>query len=220
MIDDSLLKKVDSYVHRFANPISDYSALQELGFEHTEIQNALKFLRDLDALYSEDELLDVPFRNNYTLIPNLYYGRFSDGSIRIFYAALEPETAQAEVTYHFVRYALGNGSKQRVAFYKHIRCRFAGTVADLRSKVQEWHFLTGDQSYYEKCQELTRKAMELRLDGFYTPSARKEEGTNVPIFKRETLSSIEIISDIAFLFDNNTGLVKAMQCYDTKNSDK
>lgn len=144
---------------------------------------------------SPEELCDAPFRRKPVL---RRVTRFSDGSYPVFYAALEPETAEAEVTHWFRTFA-GTPRGSRTAYYERLSCTFDGTVKDLRPKEAEWQGLTDED--YAFCNRLGAEAMRASLDGLVTPSARRRGGTNLPVFQRQAIADAESQGVTAITYD-------------------
>jgi glycine/D-amino acid oxidase-like deaminating enzyme len=132
--------------------------------------------------------------------------RFSDGSLRVFYSSLELETAESEVLHGYAAAALGQSP--RVAYYNRLRCCFRGSALDLRPLAGGWPFLTADGAEaYSLCHALAREGVELGVDGFFTPSARRPSGTNVPVFRRGALAELEILGVTALSQDSDANEV-------------
>ena len=93
--------------------------------------------------------------------------RYSDGSWRVFYSALEPETADAERGFWCLRELQSDPPEIRQFHYRELRCQFAGQVYDLRPQIEAWPFLVGKQEDYPRCQEVARTAIADNLDGLY-----------------------------------------------------
>lgn len=130
-----------------------------------------------------NELLDDPFRRKSE------QSRFSDGSFPVFYSSLDIETAEAESRYHLPRYA-GSPAHSRTMFFRRFSCRFEGVEKDLRPKLGEWPDLV-HSSDYTFCNRLGQEARVSGIDGILAPSARRPEGTNLPVFRRWALSDPE-----------------------------
>ena len=185
--------------YRYANlPLSDF--LAKLGFDAQSNQE----LRDILAAvrYKSDlnELCDGPFRRK------LHFRRptrFSDGTFPVFYSSLETDTAEAEIRFHFSKYANGQSGPLRF-YYQQFSCLFVGLEKDLRPKLGDWPELTHD-SDYDFCNRLGREARNARIDGLIAPSARRRKGVNLPIFKRTAISNPESGDVVSLTFDPNTG---------------
>ena len=130
-----------------------------------------------------DELLDIPFKRK----PER--SRFSDGSFPIFYSSLDTETAEAESKYH-MRRNVGRPQHSRTMFFRRFSCRFEGVEKDLRPRLGDWPDLV-HSSDYTFCNRLGEEARVSGIDGILAPSARRSEGTNLPVFQRRALSDPE-----------------------------
>jgi hypothetical protein len=199
--------QADHRVYRFAAPINFGAMLDEMALGAEDVDEILEFLGETVGGADKQQLLDAPFAPKPQLeARKIAATRFSDGSLRVFYSSLEPETAELEVVHWYADAAIGNSG--RVAYYNRIRCRFRGSAAELRPRARDWPFLIDDGSEaYARCQALAREAIELRIDGFLTPSARRADGTNVPVFRRQALSEPEILGVVAFSRHTGTGEV-------------
>ena len=172
-------------VYRFARLPAD-EFLNSLGVGARGERELRELLQEVGYMPpSPGELCDAPFRRKARLT---WVTRFSDGSYPVFYAALEPETPEAEVTHWFRTFA-GTPRGPRTAYYERFSCTFDGMVKDLRPKTAEWPALTDED--YAFCNRLGAEAIRASLDGLVTPSARRRGGTNLPVFKRRAISDPE-----------------------------
>ena len=102
-----------------------------MGLEADDIDGILEFLGERRDSSDAERLLDAPFAAKPLLTARrITATRFSDGTRRVFYSALEPETAESEVVHWYAAAALGHTG--RVAYYNRLRCRFRGSAFDLR----------------------------------------------------------------------------------------
>lgn len=133
--------------------------------------------------YSTDigALLSIPFRRKRRRRAT----RFSDGSFPVFYGSLEPETARSEVQ-HWAPSFLGRPGQSRTACYRLFRCSFRGVEKDLRPYREKWPALVQGTGY-AFCNRIGAEAIRLAVDGLLTWSARRPEGTNLPVFSRASL---------------------------------
>ena len=69
-----------------------------------------------------------------------------------------------------------------------------------------WPDLTHDDDY-RFCNELGFEAVNLRFDAFLAPSVRRENGTNVPIFVRESIHDPQVIALVSVTYDPHTKCV-------------
>ena len=194
-------------IYRFANLIDFESMLGEMGLDAEDVDEILEFLGESRGGADGQRLLDAPFAPKPQLDARKTAAtRFSDGGLRVFYSSLESETAELEVTHWYADAAIG-GSR-RIAYYNRFRCRFRGSAADLRPRARTWPFLIDDgDGAYSRCQALAREGIELHIDGFLTPSARRTDGTNVPVFRRRSISEPRILGVVALSRHAGTGEV-------------
>ena len=150
---------------------------------------------------SPEELCDAPFRPKRRLKRKT---RYSDGSYLVFYSALDPTTAEAEVAHWFRKDFGGRPQGQRSAYYQCFTCLFEGEEKDLRGKQSEWPDLVHD-SDYTFCNRIGAEAVRLELDGLVVPSARQENGSNLPVFKRSAIRDPETQSLVKITLDPQTG---------------
>lgn len=165
----------------------------------------LELLGSREISDTPEELYDGPFRPKRRLHKEGYRTRFSDGSFPVFYSALEPETAAAEIKYWFVKFA-GTPTRPRTAYYSRFSCDFDGSTKDLRPKHEDWPDLTHDNDY-RFCNSLGAEAMDAELDGLVTPSARRSDGTNLPVFRRRAIDNPVVHALVAVTLDPSTGEV-------------
>ena len=180
-----------------------------MGIAPENTEEMLAFLRDRNKADSLESLLDKPFEPKSQLASKPT--RFSDGAIRVFYSALEPETAEAEV-FAYVNYALNNAVDERTAYYRRFACNFQGNVKGLRPHLAAMPYLIQDETIgYPHCNRIGAEAVSEGLDGLLTPSARKPEGTCLPVFNREALSNPQSQGFVAFKFDPASGKISAVR---------
>lgn len=197
-----------SITFRYASQEENKKVLQEMGMDPENTEDMLVFLRDRDKNDSLESLLDKPFEPKSQLADQ---SRFSDGMLRVFYSALEPETAQAEVSAWYVNYALNKAGEGRIAYYRLFSCDFQGTVKDMRPHLAEIPCLIQDKANgYPDCNRIGAEAVSEGLDGLLTPSARKPEGTCLPVFRRDALSNPQGKNFVAFKFDPSSGKISVV----------
>jgi hypothetical protein len=173
-------------VFRFASERNRVAALEEIGLDPESIQEIVDILQESSEATGLESILDDPFRPKPL---RRYQKRYSDGSLGVFYSALESDTALAEVKYWYEK-LLDEDSVQGKSYpryYLRVTCLFSGRQIDLRPHKAEWPDLVHD-SDYSFCNRLGTDAFELGLDGLTVPSARKEDGSCLPVFQRRALS--------------------------------
>lgn len=192
-------------VFRLANQGSVSEFLQEQGLDERSIDEIKVLLQSRGVDDSLEELCDAPFRPKPRLKKAGYATRFSDGSFPVLYTSLEAETAENEIKHWFLKFA-GSPAGQRTAYYSRFACDFIGTAKDLRPERPKWPGLTHDSDYLF-CNRLGVEAVNLRLDGLLTPSARRTTGTNLPVFARRSISNPGDCVLVAVTYDPSTGKV-------------
>ena len=180
----------------YRQSINDF--LHERGFDAKDIGEIAALLQSAGIQDSLEALSDEPFRRKGVT-------RFSDGSFPVFYCSLEAATAEAE-TRHRLPQFIGQSDTPRTVWYSRFACDFNGTVKDLRCKQTDWLGLTHD-SDYGFCNQLGKEAVAEELDGLLTPSARRNGGTNLPVFRRRAIGNPGDLSTVAATYDPATGAV-------------
>ena len=170
-------------VFRLASIANHVEALNKLGLDAQSSQEMRELLQITGYWQSPDELFLIPFRQKRR---RPWATRFSDGSFPVLYCSLEPDTAKAEVQYWFSKFS-GRPSRRRSAYYRQISCSFEGTTKDLRPKLAAWPDLIHPDDY-TFCNRLGAEAIRLGLDGVLTPSARRSNGANLPIFRSQAIA--------------------------------
>ena len=173
--------------------------LAELGIDALGAEELRELLADAGRMTNNNELCDGPFRPKRKFRSKT---RFSDGSFPVFYSSLETSTAEAEIRYWFPQYG-GQAQRPRTGYYQRFSCTFEGIAIDLRPKIDDWPDLVHDTDY-EFCNQLGAEAKTLNIDGFETYSAR-HEGTNVPIFERQTISNPHLEGLVAVTYYPDSG---------------
>lgn len=188
---------------RYANQLNEVDFLQSMGLNTQAVEEVVKLLRDRQEIDSLEMLLDKPFKPKPQLEKHKLVSRYSDGSIKVFYSALERETAEAEVKHFTKKYLMQHSIKPRTVYFLRLTCDFSGSLKDLREKQNEWTWLIHD-SDYAKCHGIAREAVEEGLDGLLAPSARRNSGTCLPVFKRTAISNPASEDVVSFTFDPST----------------
>jgi len=202
VIENIASENIACVPYRYQNIGDILQTLRNLGVSDDNTEGVLRFLRDQGQSDDPDLYLRKPFD------PKPQYpeqSRFSDGKTAVYYGAFERETARAEVIYHLPSRLGRHGP----AYYREVNCDFRGTAKDLRSHIRRLPFLTADkeQGGYDKCNEVAKEAIGQGLDGLLTKSARRAEGTCVPVFRRDALSNSRPGRYIALSYDPISGTV-------------
>ncbi len=193
--------EVSLRIFRLATQPTHADFLKEQGLDKNAIKEMEELLQSRGITDTLEELCDAPFRLKKRLKKAT---RFSNGSFPVFYSSLETDTAKAEICHHFPRVA-GSPKGPRTAYYVCFSCRFDGSTKDLRPMLEAWPKLIDDD--YQFCSELGAEAVELQLDGLLSPAARNENGTNVPVFTRASISNPQEVAFVAVTYDPSSGAV-------------
>ena len=205
---DNLLDEIPTVrnhrqIYRLANLTRDDEFLAELGLDALGEQELRALLITAGYKTSPEDLCDEPFRPRCHLVRAT---RYSNGSYPVFYSSLDPETAKAEVSHWFRKVFGGSPQGQRSAYYQRFTCLFEGEEKDLRDKQSEWPDLVHD-SDYTFCNRIGAEAVWLELDGLVVPSARRESGSNLPVFKRPAISDPKSQGLVKITLNPRTGEV-------------
>lgn len=183
LLDDITTTRNHRRIYRLANLLWDDEFFAELGLDALGEQELRALLVAAGYKTSLEELCNAPFRPKRRLKRAT---RYSDGSYPVFYSSLDSETAETEVAHWFRTSFAGTPQDQRSAYYQRFTCLFAGEEKDLRGKQSEWPDLV-HESDYTLCNRIGAEAVRLELDGLVVPSARRESGSNLPVFKRPAI---------------------------------
>lgn len=128
--------------------------------------------------------------------------RFSDGSKRVYYSALDLATTIDERLHWFRKECQPT---QVVRLYlRLLQCNFAGSTKNLIPYADALPFLTSEDGY-SQCNALANEAIACGLDALLTPSARRAGGTCVPVFSERSLSNPTFTSSHVFEFTPQGG---------------
>jgi len=195
MLADINRASLDETLFRLANPPRIRKSLMDAG---ATLEEAIETIDFIGGDNSNDAvlMLDTPFERNPSYRPNPT--RFSDGTWRVFYSALEVDTAEAERGHWCIQEIQSDPPATRHFHYRELRCRLQGEAFDVKAKLHDWPFLVGDRSAYPQCQNVALSAIQADADALIAPSARREGGTTIPVFKRAALSNPEILGAVVF----------------------
>ncbi len=205
MLELIATESLQTDVFRLASQLQDIDFLRTQGFDDENVNEMLDLLASHNATDNPEDLCDEVFRPKPQLEKAENRTRFSDGSFPVFYSSLEPETAEAEIKFLFLK-NVSEPNKPRTAYYSRFSCHFDGTIKDLRPMHADWPKLTHD-SDYGFCNGLGAEAVATDLDGLLTPSARRPNGTNLPVFRRQAISNPKVHGLVAMTLDPSSGEV-------------
>ena len=125
--------------------------------------------------------------------------RFTSGAFAVLYTALEVETAVAEITSHLDQPADGSAM-----YFRLLEIGYEGETLDVRARNVEFPFLTKpDSSSYQECTIFAEEAINAQIDAICTTSARRQEGSCLPIFRRSAITTLTPATHLRFNFDES-----------------
>jgi hypothetical protein len=204
MLEKLTAQPLKERVFRYSNQQDEVDFLEGMDLGKDAIAEIVELLRERQEMDSLESLIDKPFKPKLQFEKQQSVSRYSDGSIRIFYSALERETAEEEIKHHIKKNLTLRAVKPRTVYLLRFFCNFDGFAKDLRKHLDEWPWLTHD-SDLSMCHCIAREAVQEGLDGLLAPSARRKSGACLPVFKRTALSSPVSEEIIPFTFDPATG---------------
>ena len=168
-------------LYRFSAEPRVESVIREDRISIEKVDNLLEYLSQRLFPLGFASLLDVPFD-----LDRLSASRFTDGTFPVFYASLEPETAESEARHQLAIRITEKTASFCTLYYVKFRCSFRGEVKDIRHMQDDWPDLMHEDDY-KFCTSLGVEAARAGLDGLIVPSVRRRGGTNVPVFSRKSL---------------------------------
>ncbi|MET1076963.1 MAG: RES family NAD+ phosphorylase [Pseudomonas sp.] len=134
--------------------------------------------------------------------------RFGDGTIRVWYGALEEQTALAETCYHQIQMLREVDGIDRVVIrYRKVwQVQAAGLFIDLRGKAAAFPDLLSDDYAYP--QEVGKRLAAERLPGVLYDSARWPSGQCLAVFRADPLSHPVQLYDLTYRIDARAGVVE------------
>ncbi len=205
MLESIATESLRTDVFQLASQLQDVDFLRVQEFDDQSVDEMSDLLASLGISDTPEDLCDGPFRPKPQLQKAGHRSRFSDGSFPVFYSSLEPKTAEAEMRYRFLK-NVSNPTQPRTAYYARFSCDFDGSIKDLRPRHADWPDLTHDSDYHF-CNSLGTQAVASDLDGLVTPSARRANGTNLPVFRRRAVSNPVVHDLVAMTLDPSSGEV-------------
>ena len=208
MLDECVVEVVQESVVRLAATAgkSVRDALDVLELPSEDFLELEELLSELGIVISAEEIVADSFEPREDIADDFSQGRFSDGTIGVFYAALDEATLREEIAFHILPRTSSSGefSELRPRLYRLIRCSYLGLTADLRGKETEYPLLVSQTSAgYPFCQSLALQAKHNGIVGFLTASARHSGGTCVPVFSQQAISQPEIEASIRAFVSHN-----------------
>lgn len=164
------------------------------------LRASLQVINRLGRPFTAQEMVDKSFRAAFGGEKPYGTSRFGDGTIPVYYSALDELTCQRELKFHTER----NLSEQSEHLARHNRffsligCEFQGTAADLLGhEVRYPELISRSEDGYPFCREIGMEAVRKDIQGLLAPSARNRGGTCVPVFARSALSRPKVLKRFA-----------------------
>ncbi len=159
----------------------------------------------LGEVFSVEQVVEDSFVEKPNRTKPFPVGRFSDGSLPVYYSALEEATCQQELAYNLAREFSGEpgDTSGHPRSFSLISCFYSGTTSDLRGREQAHpELISQTEEGYPFCQSLGFESVRLKIDAFLAPSARFHSGTCIPVFNRSALSNPAISARFKVLVDD------------------
>jgi hypothetical protein len=188
-------------VNLFDDLLPDTAAQNVATAAERRVRQAPQGIIDRGLAYSE--AINYPFESDVCVA-----SRFGDGSIRVWYGALDSDTALAETCYHQIMMLRDiEGIDRVVTRYRQVwRVQAAGLFIDLRTKAAAFPALIGDD--YAWPQAVGKRVAHEGLPGLLYPSARWPGGECLAAFRASPLSQPVQLYDLTYRIDAQAGVVE------------
>ena len=141
MLETCEFQKKKETVYRLACLIpykSIQNRLTELGLSATpvNVDKISNLLNRLSVPLTTEEVIDDAFQPKTSEVTPFPEFRFSDGTIGVYYSAIEVTTCKREIEYHLRIQIAENGSEEikYTRKYQLIKCNYSGATVDLRGQ--------------------------------------------------------------------------------------
>lgn len=207
MIDDAeLIERADVVVKLVSLPPNIQTVLLARGLDPFSLGETIEAIAAVGIPLDANEAIDFIFRARPEP-PPFPSGRFGDGTYAVFYSALETETCLEEVRHHQGP-SLALSSFPR--YFTVLTCQFSGQSMMLRGLEAKYPDLISlTDAGYPFCRAAAAWAKTQGADALHTTSARRNDGTCVPVFIRERLDKAATAERYRFIFKG--GLVEYEQ---------
>jgi hypothetical protein len=198
-------QRAETVQRLWALPKPIETVLVERGVDPRNVTEAVQALALVEIPVTAREALVFSFSPKSKLPPFYSQGRFGDGSYPVYYSALEEDTCAEEVKYHLEKKIAADGGVRLPfpRFYSLLVCDFEGTALMLCGQEGKYPDLVSPtEQGYPFCQRLAASARADHVDGFVTPSARRQGGVCAPVFVLDALSNPRIVATIRLLLDD------------------
>ena len=190
MINGAVQEQRADLVSRLVSLLAESvdATLIKRGLPPESVEDAREGLSAVEVPISPANAVDFSFSARDGAVP-FSLGRFGDGHSPVFYSALEEETCVAELTYWQGQQLAATSAHPR--YYDVVACDFLGAALILRGHENEYpDLVSATDAGYPFCRAVASWAREQGASALYTTSARRDEGTCVPVFARQCLSNV------------------------------
>jgi hypothetical protein len=171
------------------------------GHDPDSVNAALEAVSDVGIPFDLEGAIEYSFQAK-TQPPLFGLGRFGDGTYPVFYSALEDTTCIEEVRYHR-RAELGrllSGDLPFPLYFTLVRCEFRGQTIVLRGYEKTYpDLISPTERGYPFCRSVARWSQTVGAQALHSTSARRHDGTCVPVFVRECISNAGVIERYRFV---------------------
>lgn len=197
----NLAERADTLLRLASLPKTNIAAiLLARGLDPSNVDATLEAVAAVGVPVDAEEAINYSFRRQVEP-PPYPIRRFGDGTYAVFYSALEEATCIEEVRHHqrAELTALQSGQMPFPRYFTLVRCDFRGRALMLQGHEGTHPDLVSPTAAgYPFCQAVARWARELGAQALHTTSARRSEGTCVPVFLRQCLSNPESLHRYRF----------------------
>ena len=184
---------------------ADSELMQTQGMD-TAASTLGEWLRENGVIETPQELCALTFKRRLQKTKKWPRSRFSDNSFPVLYSSLDARTAKVELECQARNPKYwGHPKKRRTYYYSKFRLDFRGHVKDLRDHSAACPELTSDD--YAYCNKIGALAVKIGLYGLLVPSARRNGGTNLPIFDERAVSNPREDQLVSVTYDPETSEV-------------
>lgn len=193
MLEEFQERNKSKNVYRVAS-VADATPEERLlrrGINPAVIEPAIQALAGVSAVHKAEQIAKDSFVPKSGYPTPFRPGRFGDGTIPVFYSAVEDSTAIQELLHRIKESMIIDRISRHYTIFI---CAYSGETKILIGREKEFPELVSQGNEgYPFCQRLGKEAHNSALiDGFFTPSTRQSGGTCVPIFKERAISNFRI----------------------------
>ncbi len=156
-------QKIQTVLRLVAAFAENETLTNRLRARQTTREDTRVFAPNIDKVspFSLEAAVDRSFLPRKNDVTPFRISRFSDGTIGIYYSAIEEDTCKKEVAFHLGQEASDLGNDLNPRTYRLIKCDYQGLTVNLCGKEEEYPALTSaTDAGYPCCQNLAKRAIE------------------------------------------------------------